>query len=167
MMAFLYNALNDVSAKLKAPEAEITKLQTQANSVLSRDKCQQTKPLVIVNRCEQTLPVSVQGEPAVSMLLSEVDRLKRMVADLIYENNRYHLAISNCHCFSLDDEILGLDTSESLDVSIPASTTSLSNLPSSDSAISSTTASALVVSVDDSKQPVVVNKKDEAFVDKS
>ena len=129
MMAFLYNALNDVSAKLKAPEAEITKLQTQANSVLSRDKCQQTKPLVIVNRCEQTLPVSVQGEPADSLLLSEVNRLKRMVADLIYENNRYHLALSNCHCSTLDDAISDVPA-ESLE-SIRASTPLTCHLPSS------------------------------------
>ena len=87
-MAFLYKVLNNVSAKSKAADVEMSKLQTQVSSVLSRDECQQTKPLVLVNRCQQTLPVSVQGEPADSLLLSEVNRLKRMVADLIYENNR-------------------------------------------------------------------------------
>ena len=164
-MGFPYKILNDMSAKLKAAEAEIAKLkdgcrETQVNSVPSRGECHQTKPHV--NRCEQTLPVSVQREPADS--LSEVVRLKKMVADLIYENNRYHLALSYCHCFALDDAII--DTSESMEVSIRASTPLPCNLPSSDSAISSSTASGLVVSADNSKPPVVVDKKDEAFVDK-
>ena len=92
-MTFPFKNINDLSTKLKAAEAEISKLQDDCDD--DSDECQQTAALVNCNQCEQTLP-SVQ---------SEVDRLKRMVADLTYENNRYHLALSNCHCSTLDDSI--------------------------------------------------------------
>ena len=160
-MAFLYKVLNNVSAKSKAADVEMSKLQTKVNSVLSRDECQQTKPLVLINRCQQTLPVSVQGEPADSLLLSEVNRLKRMVADLIYENNRYHLALSNCHCSTLDDAISDVPA-ESLE-SIRASTPLTCHLPSSAPEVVSNSVPALSGSTEDSSQ-FKVDKKDEAFV---
>ena len=161
-MAFLYKVLNNVSAKSKAADVEMSKLQTQVNSVLSRDECQQTKPLVLVNRCQQTLPVSVQGEPADSLLLSEVNRLKRMVADLIYENNRYHLALSNCHCSTLDDAISDVPA-ESLE-SIRASTPLSCHLPSSAPEVKSNSVPALVSGSTEDSSQFEVDKKDEAFV---
>ena len=137
-MTFPFEILDDWSTKLKAAEAaEISKPQdncrsvTLVNSLLSRDECQQTAALMNGNQCEQTLP-SVQRGLVDSLLQSEVDRLKRMVADLTYENNRYHLALSNCHCSTLDDSISDVPA-ESLDISIRASTPLSRNLPSSDS----------------------------------
>ena len=161
-MAFLYKVLNNVSAKSKAADVEMSKLQTKVNSVLSRDECQQTKPLVLINRCQQTLPVSVQGEPADSLLLSEVNRLKRMVADLIYENNRYHLALSNCHCSTLDDAISDVPA-ESLE-SIRASTPLSCHLPSSAPEVKSNSVPALVSGSTEDSSQFEVDKKDEAFV---
>ena len=124
-MSFPYKILNGLSSKLKSAETFETEMKNfqvveeyeaklrENSSQTPRDffaQYHQTSTPVVANRSEQTLPVSVlhqavQTESADSMLQNEVDRLKRMVADLVYENNRYHLALSNCHCLTLDDVI--------------------------------------------------------------
>ena len=95
-----------------------------------------------------------------ALLLNEVDQLKREVAQLVYTNNRYHLAISNCtHCVP-DDA-----TSE-FDVPIRASTpvpcTLLNPAPSSLASVLMSMSSA----DDDKRQPSAKEKKDKAFVNR-
>jgi len=139
-MAFPYKILNDMSAKLKAAEAEIARLETdrhqnQVNPVFSYDEYYQTLTPVIVNRSNQTRPVSVlhqgvQTESADFVVQSEVVRLMKMVTDLTYENNRYHYKLSNCTCCLSDDAYHDVSPA-SLDESIQASTSLEFSLPSS------------------------------------
>ena len=125
-MAFPYKILNDMSAKLKMVEAENARLriccnQTRVNSVF-RDEYYQISAPVVANR----------SEPADFALQSEVERLKKMVTDLTYENNRYHFKLSNCTCCLSDDAYHDVSIA-SFDESIRASTPLDFNLPSSDS----------------------------------
>ena len=62
-------------------------------------------------------------------LQAQVEQLKKEVAKLVFENNRYHFAISNC-TFRASDDVTP-DASISLDASIKASTPVSSALPSS------------------------------------
>ena len=136
-MAFPYKILNEMSAKLKIVEAENARLKTCCNqtqvNVLSCDEYQTPSP-VVANRSDQTLPVSVwnqavQTEPAAFVLQREVDRLKKMVTDLTYENNRYHYKLSNCTCCLSDDAYHDVSPA-SLDESIQASISLELSLPS-------------------------------------
>ena len=142
-MAFPYKILNEMSTKLKILEAENARLrtccnQTQLNSVHSRDsdgyEYHQTSTPVDFNRYDQTLPISVhqavQTKPADFVLQSEVERLKKVVADLVYRNNRYHFRLSNCTCCLSDDADHDVSPA-SFDESIRASTSLDLNLPSS------------------------------------
>jgi len=122
-MAFPYKILNDMSAKLKMVEAENARLriccnQTRVNSVF-RDEYYQISAPVVANR----------SEPTHFALQSEVERLRKMVTDLTYENNRYHFKLSNCTCCLLDDAYY--DVSPASFESIQASTTLEFSLPSS------------------------------------
>ena len=92
----------------------------------------------------QSADLSVQTEPnneehvtgpdnsevgGVVALQAQVKQLKKEVAELVFENNRYHLAISNC-TFCASDDVTS-DASLPLDSSIRASTPVSSALPSS------------------------------------
>ena len=48
-----------------------------------------------VNSCEVA---------AIEVLQAEVKQLKRKVAELVFENNRYHLSLSNCTFCTSDDD---------------------------------------------------------------
>ena len=102
-----------------------------------------------------------------SKLQDEVTRLKRMVAELVYSNNRYHIALSNCYCLPSVDATS--DTSMSLDESISASTPLPYDVPNlvkvSVPASPASVSSALMSSTSkESSPPVKVDKKDQVFV---
>ena len=110
-------------------------------------RSQQTTPGIFVDNSNQTFAnpsadLSVQTEQndeepapnssevaAIVDLQAEIAQLKQNVAELVFENNRYHLAISNCTYCASDD--VTSDASISLDASIRASTPVSSALPSS------------------------------------
>ena len=83
---------------------------------------------------EEHVPPSSEDDAVA--LHAEADKLKRRVAELVYMNNRYHLALSNC-TFCASDEPDSPDASTFLDASIRASTP-LSSLDSSPAELSST-----------------------------
>ena len=101
-------------------------------------------------------------------LQAQVEQLKKEVAKLVFENNRYHFAISNC-TFCASDDVTS-DASISLDASIRASTPVSSALPSSglDPALFPRTIPALMsLSVQDMRQVKVDNvdkSKDKTFI---
>ena len=153
-MSFPYKIMNDLTAKVRAAEDQI----------LQERKYFESKIAKIVEEYEEKLQARVPID-ANALLQDEVYKLRRTVADLVHSNNRYHLAVSNCtHCVS--EDAMTETSAESSDESIRASTPAACNLPSSDSAIMSSSASASVSSIEDSKLPVEVDKKDEAYVDK-
>ena len=136
------------------------KMLRQPPSPTLCDQSLQTLPVQLTNRSQQTAPenfsddsmqtpaisfadLPVQTEPideelgpdgaeavAVVALQAQLDQLKKEVAELVFENNRYHFAISYCTFCALEDDTS--DASTFLDTSIRASTPVSSKLPSSD-----------------------------------
>ena len=110
----------------------LLKLQQLPSPTLC-DQSLQTLPMQSANRSQQSAPgnfsdnsmqtptisfadLSVQTEPideelgpdgaevvAVVTLQAQVELLKKEVAELVFQNNRYHLAISNCTFCASDD----------------------------------------------------------------
>ena len=136
------------------------KMLRQPPSPTLCDQSLQTLPVQLTNRSQQTAPenfsddsmqtpaisfadLPVQTEPideelgpdgaeavAVVALQAKLEQLKKEVAELVFENNRYHFAISYCTFCALEDDTS--DASTFLDTSIRASTPVSSKLPSSD-----------------------------------
>ena len=136
------------------------KMLRQPPSPTLCDQSLQTLPVQLTNRSQQTAPenfsddsmqtpaisfadLPVQTEPideelgpdgaeavAVVALQAQLEQLKKEVAELVFENNRYHFAISYCTFCALEDDTS--DASTFLDTSIRASTPVSSKLPSSD-----------------------------------
>ena len=102
---FPYKILNDMAKKLKAAEDEIIK----------KRKFYEAKIANMLDVIESNCDASKNN------LNEEVGKLKQMISDLTYENNRYHLAISNCTFCASSDKPDNFDASCS-DVSIRAST---------------------------------------------
>ena len=93
----------------------------------------------------------------------EINILKQKISDLTYENNRYHLSISNC-TFCVSDDPDNSDASSFLDASIRAS----SPLPCLDPAsLSSTIPTLMSGSEGKEKQAdTVVRRKDKTFINR-
>ena len=168
-----YKILNELSAKLKTVEAQLKnerKAHEEKVQKMSNDYAEVAAKLS--NRSEQVLrPFDMnQNFKSVAMnagydskLQDEVTRLKRMVAELVYSNNRYHIALSNCYCLPSVDATS--DTSVSLDASISVSTplpyvvSKLVKL-----SVPASPASALMSSTSkESSSPVKVDKKDQVL----
>ena len=96
MKKFPYKALHDLAMKLKAAEGELVKQR----------KFYETK---IANMFEIK-----------SSHDNDVAKLKQVISDLVYENNRYHLALSNCTFCSSDDPVNSDVSSTCRDISIEA-----------------------------------------------
>merc|ERR1719431_2164052 len=95
--------------------------------------------------------------------------LKHKISELTHENNRYHLAISNCTFCASDDDPDTSDASISFDASIRASTpVSSASLNSGDPALSPRTIPALMsLTIEDRKQveaDTVVKSKHKTFI---
>ena len=117
----------------KTSPGNLTCSSMQTSAILSVDLSVQTE-----SNNEEPGPDSYQVAAIVAMQ-AQVDQLKKEVAELMFENNRYHLAISNCtYCASDDPD--NSDASSFLDASIRASTP----LPCLDPALLSSTIPALM-----------------------
>ena len=142
-------------------------------------RSQQTTPGIFVDNSNQTFAnpsadLSVQTEQndeepapnssevaAIVDLQAEITQLKQNVAELVFENNRYHLAISNCTFCAADD----VDTSDALssDVSIRASTP-LPSLDQGQAVLSSTIPALMSITWDRSPAKNVQKSKDQTFI---
>ena len=101
---FPYEILNNMAMKLKAAKEELAKER----------KFYEAK---IANMLE-----IVSSRDASNILNDDVAKLKQRISDLVYENNRYHLTISNCTFCSSDDPVSSNAPSTCSDTSIEAST---------------------------------------------
>ena len=100
-------------------------------------------------------------------LQAQVEQLKKEVAKLVFENNRYHFAISNC-TFCASDDVTS-DASISLYASIRASTPVSSALPSSGQApaVQRTIPALMSLTIDDRTKAEVdtmQKRKDKVFI---
>jgi len=92
----------------------------------------------------------------------EVNNLKKQISDLVYENNRYHLALSYCTVCTSDDEFSDAYLSD--EVSIKASTPVSTSLDTLESSISPVPP-LMPCSVVEGKQTNGLGKsKDKAFI---
>ena len=126
------------SSMLMQPPSSRPTLSDESHLSLSQELAylsQQTTPGNLFDPLNQILAnsnadLSVQTESFNEQLVAEaaaavalrveVDQLKKELAALVFMNNRYHLAISNCTFCALDDDTS--DASTSFDASIRAST---------------------------------------------
>ena len=120
-MSFPFRILNDMSAKLKAAEANIDEVRKyyevkiatlieeyekklghicyEASHSQVSGQAQQTehvKEELETENCEEEVDdeEAVDDEKAVDD--EEIGHLKNKMSQLVYENNRYHLMLSNC-----------------------------------------------------------------------
>ena len=132
---FPYRVLNDLSKKLKAAEATIASMLAEREAL----HCAKAKD-------------------------DEINILKQKISDLTYENNRYHLAISNCtFCASDDpDDSDASSSNASITASIPVSF----GLQSSDQGSLSSTTPAWMpgLEVKEKQADTVVRRKDKTFI---
>ena len=77
---FPYRILNDLTTKLKAAE----------DKIIEDRKFYEAKIANILDEIESS------RDACKVILNGDVAKLKLRISDLVYENNRYHLAISNC-----------------------------------------------------------------------
>ena len=181
---FPYRILNDLSTKWKAAEDKIIqdkKLykakiadmldEIESSRDVSKDALNndvaKTRGISVVDHAAQTENVCVKAvannAEVVAALQAQVDQLKQDVAELVFQNNRYHLAVSNC-TFCASDVADTSHASISFDVSIRASTPVFNELP----ALSPSTIPALMsLATEDRKQneaDTVVKCKDKTFI---
>ena len=120
---------------------------------------------------EKLVPDSSEVAAVVAMQ-AQVEQLMKEVAELVYENNGYHLAISNCTFCASDSADISDASSTYSDASIRDSTLASSELPSSglDPALSSSTIPALMsLRTKDRRQTktdtaTVKKSKDQTFI---
>ena len=127
-MSFPYRIFNDISAKLKAAEANIDKVRKYYEAKIATLIEEYEEKLGHV--CCEVSQVSVQAlpnEPVEEELDDEVYQLKNKVSQLVYENNRYHLMLSNCTMCS--DDTNSDDLSSFFDASTPQTFNSESSIP--------------------------------------
>ena len=139
-MSFPYKILNDISAKLKAAEANVEEVR----------KHYEAKITVIVNEYEEKLIKHVENEPEIEngkeAVDDEVGQLKNKVSQLTFENNRYHLMLSNCTMCSDDHSLENSSTFfDSSTQSLPTPIPLLSSTPAVMSMSSSTPTSCKAV----------------------
>ena len=172
--------------------AERESNRSDQNLPTLRDQSQQTWSPELVNRSQQTAPATFVDDsvqtPAIPFtnlsvktelideelgpdssevaLQAENDELKKKVAELVFENNRYHLAITNC-TFCASDDAETSDVS-SFDAPSRASTPVPSSLPSSDPALQpSPIPSLMSLAFEDRRQAevkTVEKSKDRTFI---
>ena len=127
-MSFPYKIFNDMSAKLKAAEANIDEVRKYYEAKIATLIEEYEGKLGHV--CYEASQVSVQAEPtepAEEELDDEVYQLKNKVSQLVYEKNRYHLMLSNCTMCS--DDINSDDLSSFFDASTPQTFNSENSVP--------------------------------------
>ena len=145
------------------------------NNIVKKDENVEKFPYRIFNDLSKKLKVA---EAAIANMLAErealeyvkndeINNLKQRILELTYENNRYHLAISNC-TFCAPDDSESSEVPSVSDASITASTSVSSTLPSSDldPACSSRTIPALMLLTTTERRQVKANTvvKDKTFI---
>lgn len=105
-MSFNYKIFNDMSAKLKAAEANVDEVRKRYQAKISaiveeyetklRHNFLQFQPASEQNQQIEPTECDCKKEG------DEVDYLKKKVSQLTYDNNRYHLMLSNCTMCSDD-----------------------------------------------------------------
>ena len=152
---FPYRILNDLSKKLKVAEATIASLLAECELNRSNQK--------LLGDVGNLAVKAVPHEALEDAKDDEIKNLKRRISELTYENNRYHLTLSNCtFCVS--------DDANTSDTSIRASTPESCPLPSSDPdpASSASTIPALMSLTTEDRRQVeantVVKFKDRNFI---
>ena len=151
-MSFPYRIFNDMSAKLKAAEANIDEVRKHYEAkIASLIEKYEEKPGHICYEASQVSVEAQQTKPVEEELDDEVDRLKSKVSQLTYENNRYHLMLSNCTMCS--DETNADDLSSFSDASTPQTF----NSESSDPSVLSTTVQASVILPSSAPSPAITS----------
>ena len=118
----------------------------------------QTSNVSLIEKSVQTGVIDENSEvdssevTAIDALQAEVEQLKRKVAGLVFENNRYHLSISNCTVCTSDNEFS--DASSHDGVSIKASTPMSTSLGTLEPSISPVLCSSVSSSSPSSSSPV-------------
>ena len=105
-MSFPYKIFNDMSAKLKAAEAYVDEVRKHYDAKIAglieeyEEKLAHVRyqaPQVCI-QTQQTEPLEDKfgKEKCEEAVDDEIHHLKNKVSQLVYENNRYHLMLSNC-----------------------------------------------------------------------
>ena len=145
---FPYKILNDMAKKLKAAEDEIIK----------KRKFYEAKIANMLDVIESNCDASKNN------LNEEVGKLKQRFSDLTYENNRYHLAISNCTFCASRDKPDNFDASCS-NVTIRVSTP-LPSLGQGPAAVSSKIPALMSITWDRSQANNVQKGKTQTFINR-
>jgi len=137
---FPYRILNDLAKKLKAAEdqliqerkfyeAKIAKIRAENEST----RYERARSATVYNEVKSDVP---RDDASKDALVDYISKLKHEVSTLVYENNRYHLAISNCTMCTSDDEFsnASLPDEVSMIISTPV-TASLDTLEPSTSPV--------------------------------
>ena len=146
----------------------------QNTFVQQDDDAEMKFPYRILNDLSKKLKVA---EATIAKMLGErearenvendlINNLKRKISELAYENNRYHLAISNC-TFCASDDPDDSDASSS-DASITDSILGSFGLPSPDPGSLSSTIPTLMPGSDvkEKQADTVVKRKDKSFINR-
>ena len=149
---FPYKILNDLATKLKAAE----------DKIIQDKKHYEAKIADLLDEIESSRDAS-------KYMLNDDDpitKFKQRISDLVYENNRYHLAISNC-TFCASDKPDSTDASTFLEASIRAST-ALPSLDPGPASLSSTIPALMSITWDTRQANTVpVQKsKDHTFINR-
>ena len=160
-----WHTLTDKSPQ---PSQEFVSRSHQTTPGKFKDNSVQTLAIQSANLSVQT--ESNEPDPdssevaAIEILQAEVEQLKRKVAELVFENNRYHLSLSNCTFCTSDDDFSDAALSE---VSIRASTP-LPSLDPGPASLSSTIPALMSITWDTRQANTVpVQKsKDQTFINR-
>ena len=161
-MSFPYRIFNDMSAKLKAAEANIDEVRKHYEAKITTLIEEYEEKLGhVFYEAPQASVKAQQTEPVEEELDDEVYRLKNKVSQLTYENNRYHFMLSNCTMCS--DGTNADDLSSFFDTSTSQTFNSESSAPS----VSPTTVPVSVVlpisapspAVPSTMSPTVISEK--------
>ena len=170
-MSFPYKIFNDMSAKLKAAEANVDEVRKQYEAkitaiVTKYENQLRNKPFHFYPVSDQNQQIELAEDEHVILNCKkenddEIEHLKKKVSQLTYENNRYHLMLSNCTMCSDDHSFE--DSSTFFDSSTQSSPTPMP-LPSSAQAVQlSTTPTVLPCTADGTKWRISM-KKDQAYI---
>ena len=105
-MSFPYKILNDLSAKLKAAEENVEQVRKHYEAKIIgiveeyegrlRSKFSYVHPVSDQSQQTENVKDEIEIENCEKVVDDEIGCLKKKVSWLTYENNRYHLMLSNC-----------------------------------------------------------------------
>ena len=155
---FPYKILNDLAKKMKVAEDKIASMLAENES----HRCEQTKSDNVCNQVVKEEPQDASEDAKDNTIRSLKQRISEL--ELTHENNRYHLAISNC-TFCASDEPDSPDASIYHEVSIKASTP-LPTLDPGPASLSSTIPDLMSITWDRRQADTVQKSKDQSFINR-